>query len=218
LALGACGASALKPAPHGSADAAAGRRSARSAADRRSGAGTFRVVVARASFPAQQRLAEQTQLVIAVRNAGSRTIPDIAVTLLNPANGTGALALAHDIAPNQGETLAERSRPIWIIDRNPGPCQYSCRQGGFGAAAIADANTWALGPLAPGRTATFEWQVTAMVPGRWTVAYRVAADLSGNARIVTPSGSQPTGRFDVVISAKPQQSYVNNGGQIVTTG
>ncbi len=176
------------------------------------------MIVARASFPARQAVAEQTQLVIAVRNVGERTIPDIAVTLVNPAAGTGALALAHDIKPNPGEILAERSRPVWIIDRNPGPCGYSCRQGGFGAAATTYANTWALGPLAPGHTAIFNWRVTAVLPGRWRVDYRVAASLNGKARALTPAGAEPAGRFDIVISSRPQQSYVNNNGQIVTTG
>ena len=46
--------------------------------------------------------------------------------------------------------VANPSRPIWIVDRAPGPCRYSCRNGGQGAAVTAYSNTWALGRLKPG--------------------------------------------------------------------
>ena len=46
--------------------------------------GIFPVAVPIASFPAFQRLAQRTHLVIAVRNAGSKTIPNVAVTITNP--------------------------------------------------------------------------------------------------------------------------------------
>jgi len=114
--------------------------------------------------------------------------------------------------------LASRSRPIWIVDRPPGPCEYSCRQNGPGAGATAFSNTWALGPLAPGRTATFDWGLTAVTAGHWTVAYEIAANLDGNAHAVTSAGRRPQGSFAVDISSKPAQTYVNNAGQIVTTG
>ncbi|MGH2885753.1 MAG: hypothetical protein ACRDPA_24155 [Solirubrobacteraceae bacterium] len=45
--------------------------------------GNFPVSVTTATFPGSQRLSEHTHLVLAVRNAGSETIPNIAVTICN---------------------------------------------------------------------------------------------------------------------------------------
>ena len=43
--------------------------------------GTFQVDVVNASFPAKQHLAKSERFVIAVRNTGSRAVPDLAVTV-----------------------------------------------------------------------------------------------------------------------------------------
>ncbi|HET9074539.1 MAG TPA: hypothetical protein VFN48_08165 [Solirubrobacteraceae bacterium] len=176
--------------------------------------GAFPATVS-AAFPARQRLAEATRLLITVHNSGTRTMPNVAVTLLNPQAGSGAQALGTLLAqPASGQPpLAGRSRPVWIIDQAPGPCGYSCHQGGPGAGATAYTNTWALGPLAPGRSLTFAWHVTAVEPGTYTVAYQVAAGLSGAA---TATGASTRGRLHIVISSKPRSAYVNNAGQVVS--
>ena len=117
--------------------------------------GRFPVDVAAAKFPTSQRLAQQSKLVISVRNAGTRTIPNVAVTICNttcaypaPAGqGTSVAAFAQYL--NQ-PGLANHSRPIWVIDRPPGACGYSCASGAAGSAFTSDANTWALGPLKAG--------------------------------------------------------------------
>jgi hypothetical protein len=183
--------------------------------------GAFPVAVASASFPAAQRLAQQSVLEIAVRNAGSRAIPDIAVTLVNPRYGTAAQALGTLIARSgQGQpALANRSRPVWVIDQAPGPCRYSCRQGGLGGAATSDSDTWALGRLAPGATARFRWHVTAVRAGRYAVVYTVAADLSGGrTRAVTAAGRPVSGSFHVAISAAVPQPRVTSSGAVVYSG
>lgn len=190
--------------------------------------GHFSVAVERVSFPASQRLAERTHLVIEVRNTGSRAIPDVAVTICNvtcaypaPAGqGTSARAFAADISQPY---LANPSRPLWIVDRPPGPCQYSCADGGPGAAVTAYANTWALGRLAPGATARFDWSVTAVRAGRHVLAWQVAAGLTGRAKAVRSAGAgtgsrngPPHGTLTVDVRTAPARSYVNNKGQIVT--
>ena len=183
--------------------------------------GKFKVAVNTATFPAMQRLAQQSHLVIVVRNTGSHAIPNLAVTICNttcayPApkgQGTSAQAFAQDL--NQ-PYLANPSRPIWIVDKPPGPCLYSCRNGGPGAYVTAYSNTWALGhKLAPGHTATFNWAVTAVSSGSHVVAWQVAAGLNGKAKAVLADGSQPGGTFAVHITKRPQQSYVNNAGNVV---
>jgi hypothetical protein len=184
--------------------------------------GTFPVAVDTASFPASQKLAQRSHLVISVRNAGHQAIPDVAVTICNvtcayPApkgEGTSAAAFGANISQPY---LANPSRPVWIVDAAPGPCGYSCRNGGAGAAVTAYSNTWALGRLAPGHTARFDWAVTAVKPGRHVVAWEVAAGLNGRAKAVLADGSgPPRGTFTVRVGTAPPQSYVNNNGQIVT--
>jgi hypothetical protein len=109
--------------------------------------------------------------------------------------------------------LAGRSRPVWIIDQDPGPCQYSCKQGGPGGAATAFSDTWALGRLAPGKVAKFDWYVTAVQPGKYTIDYSVAAGLGPQ---VHTAGTR-SGSVAVTISSAPRQAYVNNAGKTVYT-
>jgi hypothetical protein len=183
--------------------------------------GHFTVSVRTASFPSSQRLSQHTHLVIAVRNTGDDPIPDVAVTICNvtcayPApkgEGSSSQAFAADISQSY---LANPSRPLWIVDRGPGACSFSCQNGGQGGAVTAYSNTWALGRLAPGRTARFDWAVTAVRAGRHVLAWQVAAGLNGKARAVLSDGSPPHGTFAVNVSHAPAQSYVNNNGQIVT--
>ncbi len=170
--------------------------------------GKFPVAVNAASFPASQTLSEHTHLRIVVRNSGRKTIPDVAVTICNvtcayPApKGEGTSAAAFSAELNQSG-LANPSRPIWVVERGPGACRYSCQNGGVGAGVAAYSNTWALGPLHPGRTISFDWTVTAVAPGHHVVAWEVAAGLNGKAHAVLANGTRPQGTFPVEISAKP---------------
>jgi hypothetical protein len=182
--------------------------------------GKFPVAVSAASFPASQTLSEHSHMVITVRNTGRHVIPDIAVTVCNttcafPApRGEGTSSSAFGAELNQSG-LANPSRAVWIVDQPPGGCGYSCQNGGAGGGASAYSNTWALGRLRPGHTASFDWKVTAVQPGHHVIAWEVAAGLNGRAHAVTGSGAIPQGRFTVDISAKPAQSYVDNNGNIV---
>jgi hypothetical protein len=174
-----------------------------------------------AAFPGSQRLSQHTRMVVVVRNTGNKAIPNVAVTICNvtckyPAprgTGSAAGAFAADISQ---EGLASSSRPVWVVDTPPAPCAAAtCNQGGAGGAVTAYSNTWALGRLAPGRTARFVWHVTAVRPGIHVVAWQVAAGLNGKARAVQ-NGSTPSGKITVLVRKKPAQTYVNNSGKIVT--
>jgi hypothetical protein len=182
--------------------------------------GKFPVDIVGARFPTSQRLAEHTHLVISVRNAGTKMIPNVAVTIVDPTlrNPTSAQAFGDNIGgPGATAGLASHSRPIWIIDRPPGPCRYSCISGGPGGAVTAYSNTWALGPLQPGKTATFVWGVTAVKAGTHVIQYQVAAGLNGKAVAVLAGGGTPKGTFRVIVSHQPARSYVNDSGAVVTT-
>lgn len=180
--------------------------------------GKFPVAVS-ASFPTSQRLIEHTQLVVRVTNTGRKTVPDVAVTITDgtPSDpNMGTAIQPFDYALNMSN-VASRSRPVWAVDQDPGPCSYSCKTGGPGAGVTAYSNTWALGALKPGKTAVFDWHLTAVQPGAWVVNWQVAAGVYGNAKAVSASGGPPKGSFTVHISQTPQQSYVNNNHQIVNT-
>jgi len=206
IGLPAAGVAALLAASCGGA----GQSPQRSSAP----AGSYRVAVTHASFPAAQRLAQPVRLVLKVRNSGDVPLPDVAVTICNitcgypaPAGGgTQAAAFSTDIA--QLPSLADPSRPIWIITRAPGPPGFGAAGGAQGGAATAYSNTWTLGRLARGRTVTFNWSLAAMRAGRHTVAWQVASSLSGK---VLARGS-----FKVRVATAPAQYYVNGNGKIVT--
>jgi hypothetical protein len=174
-------------------------------------------VAIRSSFPARQQLAQTTNFTVSVRNTGGAAIPNVAVTVVNPKYGSAAQAFGKLLAAQAAgqPILASRSRPVWIIDRAPGPCGYSCRHRGPGGAATAYTNTWALGRLAPGRTATFRWRLTAVQAGHFTVAYAISAGLNGSAKAVVHGGAPARGRFMVLITSKPLASYVEVNGTVV---
>jgi hypothetical protein len=147
--------------------------------------GTFRVGVVRASFPTRQHLAKSERFVIAVRNAGSRSIPDLAVTVDSFADRS------------QRAGLADASRAVWVIDDAP--------RGGD----TAYTDTWALGRLAPGQTRRFVWRVTAIQSGTHTVKWHVAAGLSGKAKAVLAGNRAPSGSITVDISDRPARARVD---------
>jgi len=171
------------------------------------------------SFPTHQRLAQETDMVVTVKNTGHAAMPDVAVTVTNPEYGDAAQSFGVLIPENHAgqPILASRSRPVWIINQAPGQCGYSCKHLGPGGAATAYTDTWALGRLAPGRTATFEWHLTAIKAGTYRVRYQVAAGLNGYARAVTAAGRPVSGGYAVTISAAPRSTYVENDGRVVSS-
>jgi hypothetical protein len=198
--------------------------------------GRFPVSVT-AAFPASQRLAQHTHMVITVRNTGRKSIPNLAVTICNvtctypaPAGeGTSVAAFAQCaggatgvtcLQSSQSQGLASRSRPVWVVEQPPGTCVgvggYSCSNGGAGGDTAAEGNTWQRGsPLKPGGTSVFTWKVTAVQPGNFTVAWEISGDLYGNAKAVLSDGSIPRGTLPVTVSRVPAQTYVNDAGKIV---
>src|ERR1700677_2951252 len=75
-----------------------------SRADAHERAGSFAVSVVHASFPSAQSIARQTKLELDVRNTGTTTVPNVAVTVdsFNYASSYPG--------------LADRKRPIWVIE------------------------------------------------------------------------------------------------------
>ena len=171
--------------------------------------GKFPVKLVHASFPENQKLAKQSDLLITVRNAGDETIPNIAITV----DG-------FDYRKKEGD-LADPERPQFVINGMP-------RQiGGFPESKdtaplgcdTAYVNTWACGPLKAGRERSFKWTVTAVVAGPYKVGYKVAAGLDGKAEATGPNGGPPpSGRFTGTVSNAAPQTRVADDGKSVITG
>jgi hypothetical protein len=147
--------------------------------------GTFEVDVVTASFPTKQHLAQPERFVIAVRNSGEKTVPNVAVTVSSFAERS------------EQAGLADPERAVWIIDDSP--------RGG----QTAYTNTWALGRLAPGQTRRFVWRVTAVQAGTHTVKWQVAAGLNGKAKATLSGNRAPAGSVTVDVSDKPGQAHVD---------
>lgn len=160
-------------------------------------------VTAHASFPARQSLAEHVELTIAVRNAGTRTIPNVSATIETGgrADGTAVEAFGSKL---DDPGLASHSRPVWIVDDGPlsGDTAY--------------ANTWALGSIRPGDTRTFTWSVVPVRAGRYTLRYRLSGSTTGLSRLKLPGGGVPDGSLPVRVSGKPAVVRVTPDGRIVS--
>ena len=154
-------------------------------------AGSYDVRVVSSSFPRRQVLAQPATLKVTVRNADTRAVPNLAITVDS-----------FDRRSDQAD-LADASRPVWILDSEPA---------GSGTAYVG---TWAFGRLAPGQTRTVTWKVTAVSPGQHTVRYRIAAGLDGKAVARPGEGGRARGSFAVAISDKPAQARVGSDGEVI---
>ncbi len=118
--------------------------------------------------------------------------------------------------------LAIPSRPVWILEQGfprlagtePGPGPPGEIAQASGAIAV-QTNTFAFGPMEPDESIDMVWRVTPVQSGTYTVHYRVAAGLQGNAVAVTGDGSAPEGEFIVQITDAPPQTRVNDAGEVV---
>jgi hypothetical protein len=175
---------------------------------------TYNVRVVRAYFPARQSIASQTRLVLQVRNTGAQTVPNLAIT-------TDSFAYTSNYAE-----LSSNKRPIWVVEEGPGaiPKRPVQSEGVSppGGGQTAYLNTWSLGALAPGHTATFLWRVVPVKAGTYTLHYTVAAGLAGNARALadlrsTTRGGPAIGHFTVDIAPRPPATHVDpETGQVAS--
>ena len=161
--------------------------------------GEFDLDVTGASFPAEQRIAQLVTLALEVANRGDRPVPDLAVTIeTEPLDG--GRARVSFAQRREDAALADSSRPVWILDEGPA--------GGESAYT----STWAVGPLGEGRTRRVEFKLTAVQAGSYTVAWRLAASLEGDASL---GGGRTRGEFDVRIADAPVPARVNGDGDVV---
>lgn len=148
-------------------------------------AGTYEVEVVTASFPRRQQLAQTQTLRLTVRNSGAETIPGLAVSL------EGITML------NEQAGLADPRSAVWIVDEAPR------------AGVTAYVSTWSLGELPPNEEQEYVWRMTPVVPGRHTLSWRVAGNLTGSAKTQLAGGEVPEGTFNVRVRSAPRPTRVN---------
>jgi hypothetical protein len=163
---------------------------------------TYPVEILRARFPAKQAVARDERFTLVVRNAGVRTIPNIAVTLDS------------FYYTSTYPKLSVSKRPVWIVNTGPGrvatsPPIQTEEVNPPGGGETAFVNTWALGALAPHASRFFIWHVTAVKAGLHTVHYTVAAGLDGKARARLVGGGLATGSLTASIAPAPPRTHVN---------
>lgn len=146
---------------------------------------TYSVDVLEARFPSAQRVSQQEEMRIRVRNEDEQPIPNLVVTVTSFSQR------------EQDTGLADPNRPIWIVDRSP--------VGG----ETAYVNTWALGRVPAGAEREFTWRVTPTRAGTFSVRYRVEAGLDGRARARLQGGDVAAGEFRVQVSDRPSDARVD---------
>lgn len=172
----------------------------------------FPVEVTKAKFPTSQRLAETSELVLGVENIGDEALPQLAFTVATDDGGAdGSFNVRLD-----DDSLANPNRPVWILEsKYPRPVGTP-PPSGLGPGFRAQTNTWGFDSLEPGETEEIAWRVTAVMPGTYTLHYRVEAGLDGDARAITADGGDVKGEFVVTISDKPPKAEVDDAGNVVT--
>ncbi|MCX6394708.1 MAG: hypothetical protein NTY57_07670 [Solirubrobacterales bacterium] len=160
--------------------------------------GTFRVSTPGISFPVSQHINKEAVLKIPVRNLGTRPIPDVTITLTTGTSGTSAPAFSNvDSQPG----LAEHWKHVWFLDLPPAN----------GDTALA--NSWSLGEVAPGATATFTWHVHPSITGPHLLNWKISPAMLGGQAVLV-NGAPATGSFQVVIKSKAPSATVRSDGTV----
>ena len=168
--------------------------------------GDYKVEVVEASFPSEQKLAKRSRLVIVVRNADTKRIPNIAVTMKGL-----------DYRKDDPE-LADQRRPQFVVNgrfKKFGNIEdaQALTPGGVENPTYVD--TWSLGPLEPGESKRFRWDVTAVKAGPYELSYTVAAGLDGKARAIDDTGEAPQGIFTGTVSDEAPQTRIAADGKTI---
>lgn len=182
-----------------------------SSSDSNEKAGTYKVAVTDASFPAKQFIGQTSLMKIDVKNTGDKTVPALIVTVdVEGKEGEEARIpfAIHDPQPG----LAGPDRPVWVLAATYPRRANSSEPGG---AETSNAKTYSFGPLDPGKSVEAVWKLSAVRAGKYTIGYEIDAGLSGEAKAKTSSGVRPGGTFVADITTKLPETEVNAAGEIV---
>lgn len=142
-----------------------------------------------------------------VRNTDQKEIPNVSVTMKGL-----------DYRKDDPE-LADQRRPQFVVNgkfKEFGNIEDAQAQTPNGIENPSYVDTWSLGPLKPGESKRFRWDVTAVKAGPYELTYSVAAGLDGKARAIDTSGETPQGVFTGTVSDEaPQTKIAADGKSIV---
>jgi hypothetical protein len=162
---------------------------------------TYKIEVLDLTFKPQQAIGRPAKMRIEVRNADTKTIPNIAVTLDS------------FYYTEKYPELASTQRPIWVVEKGPGtPPEAPVQSQAIsppGGGQTAYVNTWALGALAPHHKQVFEWTVIPVKAGTHHINVEISAGLGGQAKATLPNGGSLRARFRSEIAPAPPSRHVN---------
>jgi len=173
--------------------------------------GKFKVKVTEAAFPAVQRLGQTSQLRLAIRNAGDRTVPGLTVSFTIKGQQGEDSALPFGVS-DPGPEIAQPDRPVWVLAATYPHLNGSGEPGGT---STSSPKTFALGPLKPGKTVTAIWKLSAVKQGKYTLLYDVGAGINGKAKAETDGGVSPGGSFSTEVTERLPETEVTDSGEIV---
>ena len=176
--------------------------------------GNFPVEVSSATFPAKQKLAKESSLEIVVRNAGTKDVPNVNVTLKCKSGNGGSFDVA-----SQDADVADNQRPQFVVNQIPTRTPRKAGRIDLDPLERSSAfvDTYPLGPLRSGSTARFEWKVTAVKAGPYKVCYKVNAGLYGKAKATSGNTGLPlAGTFTGEVSNEAPKTRIANDGKTVT--
>lgn len=179
--------------------------------DTKEAKGEFPLKVTSYTFPTNQRLAKDSTMKITVQNAGTKTAPNVAVTV-KCGKGVGG-----SFTTTTGDVdVADPQRPQFIVNRiptakervnpplDPAPLERS----------TSFVDTYPIGPLKPGESHEFRWDVTAVKAGPFKLCWRVSAGLFKGAKTVA-AGTPLKGTFTGVVSDIAPKTRVADDGKTV---
>jgi hypothetical protein len=200
--------------------------------------GTYPVEVLSAAFPKDQKLAKDSKMTIVVRNAGSKEIPIVSVTVQCPgqphknsgqATNSGGSGGSASGAGSQGggfdyrttfPGVADPSRPQFVVNTVPTRTPRNYDRGRLDPLERSSSyvSTYPLGKLAPNRRAAFTWDVTAVRAGPYKICWQVNAGLDGRAKATAFQGKPIVGQFTGLVSAKAPDASIGPDGHTVVEG
>jgi hypothetical protein len=162
---------------------------------------TYLLEVPVIDFLPEQAVSRPAEMKIEVVNEGTGTAPDVAITVDS------------FYYTNTFPELSANKRPIWIVEQGPGtPPRAPVQSQAIsppGGGQTAYVNTWALGPLAPGKSKVFVWKVVPVKSGTHRLHLKILAGLGGNAKATLPNGGELTATFESHIKPAPPATHVN---------
>ncbi|MEA2473351.1 MAG: hypothetical protein QOE06_1266 [Thermoleophilaceae bacterium] len=197
--------------------------------------GSFPVEVLSATFPQDQKLAKDSKMSIVVRNAGSKEIPIISVTVECPGQTHKGSGQADRSAGSGGSAsgaggqgggfdyrttfpgVADPARPQFVVNTIPTRTPRNYDRGRLDPLERSSSyvSTFPLGTLGPGRQAAFTWDVTAVRAGPYKICWKVNAGLDGKAKATAYQGKPIVGQFSGTVSAKAPDASIGPDGHTV---